>query len=305
MIYDIIGDIHGQADKLKRLLDALGYRDYVPPKGRCAIFVGDLIDRGPKQIETLEIVFGMLDKGHARCIMGNHEFNALAFSTPNKTTGHMLRPHSARNVYHHHAFLQEAPYQSPLYWHWIGRLFELPLYLDLPKLRVVHAYWSPRAICYLKTHLDNAQLTPSILRDALPGTVLRTALDALLNGLEVDLPHGESFLDIQGTRRYRVRVRWWQNNWHTLPLEQSAQLTDTQLSTLSDTARAHFPKGPDAEVDCDSRPVFFGHYWFSGAPHILQNAVCVDYSAALDGDLVAYAFDTQNPTLDNRHFVRV
>src|ERR1035437_10235977 len=83
MGYDIIGDIHGQAQKLKALLCTLGYRrsmgEFRHPEGRQAIFLGDLIDRGPDQIETLNIVRGMTDAASALCVMGNHEFNAIGY----------------------------------------------------------------------------------------------------------------------------------------------------------------------------------------------------------------------------------
>lgn len=70
MIYDIIGDVHGQADKLIGLLNKLGYqhdgKSYVAPNGHQAIFIGDLIDRGKKQLTTLNIAFDMLDNQQAR-----------------------------------------------------------------------------------------------------------------------------------------------------------------------------------------------------------------------------------------------
>src|SRR6202008_3839311 len=83
--YDIIGDVHGCATHLTDLLDALGYREndwtgaYRHPQ-RQAIFVGDLIDRGGEQLRVLEIVKRMVDSGSAQIVMGNHEFNAIAYS---------------------------------------------------------------------------------------------------------------------------------------------------------------------------------------------------------------------------------
>ena len=81
MAYDVIGDIHGQADKLRALLLHLGYRErkgaYRHPD-RTAIFVGDFIDRGPRQIDSVNAVRRMVDAGTARAVMGNHEFNAIA-----------------------------------------------------------------------------------------------------------------------------------------------------------------------------------------------------------------------------------
>jgi hypothetical protein len=64
--FDTIGDVHGQADKLKRLLRVLGYEKIGGVYGsadRKAVFVGDLIDRGPAIGETLEIVKAMVDAG--------------------------------------------------------------------------------------------------------------------------------------------------------------------------------------------------------------------------------------------------
>ena len=57
-LYDIIGDIHGQYGKLEALLGKLGYSHrqglWTPPDGRMAVFLGDLIDRGPEQLKTLQ-----------------------------------------------------------------------------------------------------------------------------------------------------------------------------------------------------------------------------------------------------------
>ena len=68
---DVIGDVHGQFDKLTALLTHLGYRDGSGPwrhPDRIVVFVGDLIDRGPKQLATVELVRAMVDAGTARCV---------------------------------------------------------------------------------------------------------------------------------------------------------------------------------------------------------------------------------------------
>ncbi|MBQ1090274.1 polynucleotide kinase-phosphatase [Streptomyces sp. B93] len=71
--FDIIGDIHGCASELEALLGKLGYTDGVHPEGRTAVFVGDLVDRGPDSPGVLRRVMSMVKSGNALCVPGNHE----------------------------------------------------------------------------------------------------------------------------------------------------------------------------------------------------------------------------------------
>jgi protein phosphatase len=80
--FDIIGDVHGCADELVSLLTKLGYERepsgiYKPPDGRKAIFVGDLVDRGPKIPEAVRIVMEMVKAGYALCVPGNHDIKFM------------------------------------------------------------------------------------------------------------------------------------------------------------------------------------------------------------------------------------
>ncbi|MFD7118564.1 polynucleotide kinase-phosphatase [Streptomyces sp. NPDC059922] len=71
--FDIIGDIHGCRSELETLLGKLGYEDGAHPGGRTAVFVGDLVDRGPDSPGVLRRVMGMVAAGNALCVPGNHE----------------------------------------------------------------------------------------------------------------------------------------------------------------------------------------------------------------------------------------
>ncbi|MGW6237955.1 polynucleotide kinase-phosphatase [Streptomyces sp. NPDC055094] len=71
--FDIIGDIHGCRSELETLLGKLGYEDGAHPGGRTAVFVGDLVDRGPDSPGVLRRVMGMVAEGNALCVPGNHE----------------------------------------------------------------------------------------------------------------------------------------------------------------------------------------------------------------------------------------
>ncbi|MEV6395064.1 polynucleotide kinase-phosphatase [Streptomyces sp. NPDC051907] len=91
--FDIIGDVHGCSSELETLLGRLGYADGVHPEGRTAVFVGDLVDRGPDSPGVLRRVMGMVADGNALCVPGNHE-NKL---------GRWLK---GRNVQHTHGLAE-------------------------------------------------------------------------------------------------------------------------------------------------------------------------------------------------------
>lgn len=86
--FDIIGDVHGCFDELRELLTGLGYKiertsqdepayRVQPPEGRKAIFVGDLVDRGPQVSEVLRLAMDMLEGGVAICVPGNHDVKLM------------------------------------------------------------------------------------------------------------------------------------------------------------------------------------------------------------------------------------
>ncbi|HSS52170.1 MAG TPA: polynucleotide kinase-phosphatase, partial [Thermoanaerobaculia bacterium] len=80
--FDLIGDIHGCGDELEELLASLGYLPdeagiHRHPEGRKAIFLGDLVDRGPRVVDVLRIVMGMVMGGAALCVPGNHDVKLL------------------------------------------------------------------------------------------------------------------------------------------------------------------------------------------------------------------------------------
>ena len=81
--FDVIGDVHGCADELEALLDKLGYErsDGTQPfshaQGRRAVILGDIVDRGPRILDTYRIVRAMVDAGSALCLPGNHDVKLL------------------------------------------------------------------------------------------------------------------------------------------------------------------------------------------------------------------------------------
>ncbi len=80
--FDIIGDLHGCCDELEELLGVLGYIQneggiFVHPQGRRAFFLGDMVDRGPRIVDTLKLVIGMCEIGSALCVPGNHDIKLI------------------------------------------------------------------------------------------------------------------------------------------------------------------------------------------------------------------------------------
>ncbi len=80
--FDLIGDVHGCADELEKLLGKLGYAPdeagvWRHPEGRKVVFLGDLVDRGPRVPEVLRIAMGMVKAGSALCVPGNHDEKLL------------------------------------------------------------------------------------------------------------------------------------------------------------------------------------------------------------------------------------
>jgi protein phosphatase len=77
--FDLIGDVHGCAAELERMLVHLGYRrssgrsPFLHPEGRLAVFVGDLVDRGPAIVDAAQRVMDMVESGTGLCIAGNHD----------------------------------------------------------------------------------------------------------------------------------------------------------------------------------------------------------------------------------------
>jgi hypothetical protein len=313
--YDIIGDIHGEADSLEELLTLMGYRMVQGAwrqSGRQAVFVGDLIDRGPRQLDTISIVRGMIDAGSATAIMGNHEFNAIAWyvkdpSYPERN----LRSHDVPSNYkHHEAFLRAVDGKPSLHKELIDWFMTLPLWAEFPGFRAVHACWHDESLNFLRHRLTpELRLTDGVLvdasrkpdKEAIDTQELSAfkAVDCILKGPEASLPSGTTVVDHAGTARSRVRLQWWDHQYDTF--RKAALIDEERRGKLPDlTLPAHKRIGYRHD-----KPVFFGHYWLSGMPGRLSTKVaCLDYSIAKGEKLCAYRWQGEDD-LQQDHFVWV
>lgn len=302
--YDLIGDLHGHAEELQLLLEGLGYQlddeqqtYYCYPDGtRRVIFVGDLIDRGPMIRETVQIVRSMVEAGQALCVMGNHEYNAIQFWHQPPT-----RSHSIKNINQHSATVKafqnhEEEWEDHLAW-----FRTLPVYLDIPGLRVVHATWNPK-ISELSRVLDVSTNTILPIYWYSNRQSERSVIEETLKGQEMDLPEGCNFSDKDGNRRIRARTKWWLN-------PSGLTYNEYLESYAADCAPSDLfvdPSTIESEgYPIDEKPIFFGHYWLRGEPQLqAPNVCCLDYSVAKGGNLVTYRWSGES-VLSEDNFVYV
>ena len=311
--YDIIGDIHGCATKLRSLLGELGYRQnrsgVYRHHERTAVFVGDLIDRGKEQLHVLQLVKAMVDDGSAHIVMGNHEFNAIAWATDHPETGRPLREHSDPNANQHSEFLGLTPEQQKYYIAWF---LTLPLWLDLAEIRVVHACWHKKSIETIRsvTGSDRLSTVQHVVEANQKESALYEAVEVLLKGPEINLlEHGMcAYWDHEaGKPRESARIRWWDHDATTLPA--LAELSGATLQNRDD-----YPSYQPCAVEprylsyvyTDEVPLFYGHYWRDWEPAHRDEwttyTACVDFSAFRGGTLVAYRWSGE-PEIHRDNYV--
>lgn len=329
--FDVIGDVHGCANSLRQLLDKLGYSKRAgvyQHARRQAIFLGDIIDRGPRIREALHLVRDMVERGSAQLLLGNHELNALAYHTPvpserpdgssdlscdsnlpcdssrASATGYLRAHTPSHNRQIAETLQQFANYPNewaafrqwfmtlPLFGQWrhpgTGQLF-----------RAVHACWDAPLIDAHRVGYGegiNAQfLTRAYRQDTLESLVRRR----LTSGVDLPLPEGMSMRSSDGYIRRAFRAKFWDNPATTYAelLFQPDPLPEAVANmTISAQHRAQIASYPRA-----APPLFVGHYWLTGRPQPLaDNLACVDYSAVKFGRLAAYQMDGEAQLLASK-----
>ncbi|RMF14007.1 MAG: serine/threonine protein phosphatase [Gammaproteobacteria bacterium] len=294
--YDIIGDVHGCAHALQALLEKMGYEPIngiYRHQNRQAIFVGDVIDRGPRIREALRIVRDMVEAGSAQMVMGNHEYNALGYCTRARpgSPHTYLREHTARHnrtIEQTLKQFEQHPLELQAHLDWF---LSLPLFLEMPGFRVVHACWDDELIQAYKNRYGRATIDMDFLHDSsVPGSFAGRVMDRLLRGTDLPLPDGLTIKGGDGYIRKHFRTRFWARDPRTYadvvfqPDALPGELASRELSAEERRKLLCYPES--------APPVFVGHYWLSGRPELLRpNVACLDYSAVKYGSLVAYRFD--------------
>ncbi|MDP4184102.1 MAG: metallophosphoesterase [Bacteroidota bacterium] len=301
-MYDIIGDVHGHASLLKKLLKVLGYEKtlngYSHPERR-VIFVGDFINRGPEIKQTVEIIRSIVESGNGTAILGNHELNAILYFLKDENGAVLKRKSSQMKMplvrtLEQFAFDHEA-LKSHIKW-----FRTLPLFFESHDLRVVHACWNQSSIELLKSTFHGSRIKRSVLRSAMKNPLISRALETSLKGMELIMPNDLILRDSHGINHRMFRIKWWESpvgktfreisfgNKFLLPNYTVPQeiLTDIE------------------EYSTDNSPVFFGHYCLQQPPIIRPNLCCVDSCVVNTGTLTAYRWDGEKK-LDPRKIVWV
>jgi len=298
--YDLIGDVHGCGQTLERLLQLLGYQKIAGVyrhRERQAIFLGDVIDRGPRIREALHLVRDMVEQGSALMIMGNHEFNAITYCTPT-APGEYLRPHSPAHVRQISETLAQFAHH-PHEWQEFLRWFtDLPLFLEIqhPRtqqiFRAVHACWDQQLIDRHRAIYGDGHVNWQFIKHSVQkGSAEAITKQRLTGGVDLPLPEGETMVASDGYVRRAFRTKFWGHNtartYGQLLFQPDPIPEHIAQAEISPEHRAQM-----VHYDVSQPPLFIGHYWLKGQPRPLApNLACLDYSAVKFGRLVAYRMD--------------
>jgi hypothetical protein len=287
---DFIGDIHGHYDHLIKLLLKLGYKKYKDEyihKERIPVFLGDYINRGPDSLAVVDLIIKMQRAGNAYALMGNHEFNFLAYHFKDKA-GIFFRPNT--ETYYGYISASKKPIDES------GRLIEilnwmqdLPLIITGEYFTAVHAQWSQQyeeVISYsgLKKMDENS------MRYIHQNNELLNPVSEVLKGKEIELNNDFDLKYGLTLKNKKFRFLWWKTNrtnklkdWMDVPNEFKNILIEKEdlldFENISD----------------QNKPIFFGHYWLNPIEFGLQSDkwCCLDYSVANGGFIGAYRFNNE------------
>lgn len=293
--WDIIGDVHGHARDLERLLRQMGYRKRAGSwrcSGRKLLFLGDYVNRGPEISEAVDLVRSLVESEVAVALLGNHDFNLVQvvcgrLSGEEGATESKLVKQASDSLVALGA--SSARLEAVVAW-----LMTLPVVWEDEGFRAVHACWDEKAVaCLLRTGgviLQEADFVPGN-----KGARARS-VTILLNGPELKLPRVAAL----SRRNSRVRTKWWlpsARSWREAAYPEEPDLPGSPLPLRA--RKAFRPYGPEQP------PLFFGHYGFpKPAKPVLPNAACLDFAVARDGALGGYRWDGER-RLKAAKFVRL
>ena len=299
-MYDIIGDVHGYAALLKKLLIQMGYKktpDGYSHPGRKAVFVGDFINRGPQIRKSVKIVRKMVENGNARAILGNHELYALIVDAGKKSNTQLIKTPKKNFTSVFKALgeftSRKEEWDSHMKW-----MRTLPFFIETEDLRFVHACWSDSAIEYLKNVLPPGKIKRKVFRELYkhPDSELSKNIWLTTKGVYFKMPGDLKVKNNKGVIPQSFRTRWWQEptgmTFRDLSFESKYELPE--YSVPEQLLPKHYPYTPDKP------PVFFGHYCRGNGPFLISsNICCIDSCVTGKKMLSAYRWEGEKELTEN------
>jgi hypothetical protein len=296
---DIVGDIHGEIDALRDLLKHLGYdTGGVHPQDRRLVFIGDLTDRGPDSPAVVELVSGLVSRGLAQCVLGNHELNLLREARKEGNGWYF----DDNQDHLKGKFLDSRPLEAKKRPGIRAFLSSLPIALERADLRLVHAAWHASSIdkirssplsaleLYDQHHGRALQLgedtglarrakmeeesvgdrlnDPNTRVALLPGVAALDALYQDANSVRIVTSGlervAEEVFFASGKWRMVDRFRWWDEY-----REATSVIVGHYWRWPTSVAREAYSRGePDLFRD------YAAHHWFG----LKRNVFCVDFA---------------------------
>ncbi len=268
---DVVADVHGEAEALKNLMEHLGYApDGRHSAGRRLVFLGDLVDRGPDSPAVLRLVSELVFAGRAQCVLGNHELNLMLGDRKHGNAWFFGESEEALDRSGRLAPMVAADERTRALA--LGLFAWLPLVLERPDLRVVHACWRPEVVQLARTQRNTLRLYEhhrtrlqalaawqKVHDETDRGLLMQNnnPVKVLTSGLE---QRSAAPYEAGGKVRNEERVEWWRD------------YADEAWCVFGHYGRVLLPgeKAPGSLFD-EAR-------WFEGLGN--GRAVCVDYSAA-------------------------
>nr|WP_319398377.1 metallophosphoesterase [uncultured Carboxylicivirga sp.] len=302
--YDIIGDVHGYYTELQMLLKRMGYSNdngyWMHPR-RKAVFVGDFINRGPNSRKVIQAIRAMIDNDTGYAILGNHEINAITYFTKRSDGRPIRMPRNNNRKLLDNFFIEYKndyeELQRDIKW-----MRTLPLFLELGKIRIVHAYWNDKHIARVKGMYEKGRLRKKYLKEAVKKeSTLYTPFLQTIKGIEINLPKDLIIKDSNNITRTNFRVKWWvEPHGHTFDSLSYGNRFSLPKYTIPNELITKYDIYPD-----DDPMVFVGHYCVGNGVMIPQkNICCVDACIANGGRLAAYRYSGEK-RMDKNRFVFV
>lgn len=302
-MYDFIGDVHGNAKSLMKLLNHLGYvsrRGIYQHINRKAIFVGDLINRGPESKEVLQIVRPMVQSDRAMAVLGNHELNLMAFYTLDNQNKPLLS-HSIRNILQLLPVFESFKNAEAELHDYIDWMYSLPLYIEHEDFRVVHACWQQDSIDFVRTNFYKKKMNRDLMIKVFQNRGSESkAIHTIIKGPEIPLPKNRRSVDADSLRRGYIRMKWWEDHkgktYKQISSQSKIKLPKYKIPNNLVNIKLEYPE--------DAVPVFIGHYSLNGHPSLLKkNICCLDYGVVKNEKITAYRWHGEQKLI-NKNFIQ-